>query len=210
MKKHYTCGSDIMYLPEPFDNYSITDEGILFKETKPNQIKEIASKPSKKDGYHSVILRSKCGQVSYRYLHRIVLEAFLGANKAQSIHRDGNKSNNRLSNLEYVALSVLANSAARGRLSAGDTLSRFSNNVLLTASNQIKAAANHVAGEQNMSNLKKELSKIPDDEMQTRRAMLVICKHLEGEIAVLESTVKKQAVKIKELIDKAHKREVKS
>ncbi len=179
MKHH--CIS-VKHLPEPFNNYSITDEGVLLKQTKPNQIKEITSKPSKKDGYHSVILRSRGGQVSYRYLHRIVLSAFLGASEAQSRHKDGDKSNNHLSNLEYVALSV----------------------------NQKKAAVNHVTGEQNMSNLKKELSKIPDDEMQTRRAMLVICKHLEGEVAALEATVKKQAVTIKELIDKAHKREVKS
>ncbi len=49
MKHHYTRGVDIKYLPEPFNNYSITDEGVLLKETKPNQLKVIATlKPTVK------------------------------------------------------------------------------------------------------------------------------------------------------------------
>lgn len=106
MKKHYVLGVDIKPLSKPFDNYSITDEGVLFKDSrKYNKVMEIISKPRKKDGYHSITLRSNCGAVTDKYLHRIVLEAFVGISNLEGNHKDGDKSNNWLANLEYLTRS---------------------------------------------------------------------------------------------------------
>ncbi len=105
MKRHYLFGIDIKYLPEPFSNYSVTDDGVLLKETNRGQVEEIDTSLNKMNGCHAVTLCSDRGHTAYKLLHRIVLEVFFGASDAQSRHKDGDKSNNHLSNLEYITCS---------------------------------------------------------------------------------------------------------
>lgn len=53
-------------------------------------------------GYKTVMLSTPLRKKSYRaYVHRLVMESFVGINKLEVDHIDGDKSNNQLSNLRY-------------------------------------------------------------------------------------------------------------
>jgi len=57
-----------------------------------------------KNGYHFVSLRKPGGHRQHHLIHRLVLTAFEGVSPAgyQANHKDFDKSNNRLGNLEWV------------------------------------------------------------------------------------------------------------
>ncbi|MEL4307410.1 NUMOD4 domain-containing protein [Joostella sp. CR20] len=57
-----------------------------------------------KDGYIRVKLYKNNKQKTF-YLHRLVSMAFIGESDLDVNHRDGNKANNKLSNLEYLTRS---------------------------------------------------------------------------------------------------------
>lgn len=56
-----------------------------------------------KNGYQTVVLRKPGDREFNRYVHRLVLEAFVGPcpPSAEACHEDGNGSNNALSNLRW-------------------------------------------------------------------------------------------------------------
>lgn len=84
-----------MYTKHPRLPYKLSDDGLVFK------IKGLGIKvPNKsKYGYHSINYKNKTYLV-----HRLIWETFVGEipKGLQINHIDGNKSNNRLSNLEVV------------------------------------------------------------------------------------------------------------
>lgn len=61
-------------------------------------------KPSINKGYRQVMLGSRLNKKITRKVHRLVGEAFITKckNKPQINHKDGNKANNHISNLEWV------------------------------------------------------------------------------------------------------------
>jgi DNA-binding transcriptional regulator YiaG len=62
-------------------------------------------KPGKgRDGYLSVSL-SKEGKIKHHSVHRIVLQSFIGESVLDCNHKDGDKENNYLNNLEYCSTS---------------------------------------------------------------------------------------------------------
>lgn len=74
------------------------------------------------DGYRSVSLYPKEGKQKQIHVHRLVAIAFYGAPPEGKVvnHKDGNKANNSLSNLEYVTPSentkhAYATGLARGK-----------------------------------------------------------------------------------------------
>lgn len=69
---------------------------IVNKETN-----RILKQVDNRRGYLKIKLTHKGIQNSY-FVHRIVAETYLGANALDINHIDGNRYNNRLSNLEYV------------------------------------------------------------------------------------------------------------
>ena len=91
-----------------FPNYKISDFGrIKVKEySKNNRIfKEKLLKPqtNKKNGYIQIMLTDDNNQRKLKYLHRLVANAFLPKDDEIKtvIHKDGDKANNKASNLEY-------------------------------------------------------------------------------------------------------------
>ena len=84
-------------------HYEVSDNGIV-KRTRWDLLK-----PHKiNSGYYCVSIhgRTYC-------IHRLVLEAFIGPSDLDVNHKDGNKLNNNLSNLEYVTRSDNAKHAFR-------------------------------------------------------------------------------------------------
>jgi hypothetical protein len=64
-------------------------------------------KPSVTGGYLKTMLQMDSGKYSSRYVHKFVTITFLGECKSglEVNHKDGNKLNNSISNLEYVTKS---------------------------------------------------------------------------------------------------------
>lgn len=82
-------------------NYYATDEGEIWSE----RANKFLSYQYDKNGYVKVSMRSTDGK-SHRYsIHRLIMENFkpiYGMEKLQVNHKDGNKLNNKLSNLEWT------------------------------------------------------------------------------------------------------------
>lgn len=95
-----------------FENlYQISENGVIKalerKVKMPNGgvkiIKEHYPKLFKtKKGYLKVMLTDITGTRKGFFVHRLVLATYLKESKLQVNHKDGNKENNDLSNLEYV------------------------------------------------------------------------------------------------------------
>ena len=93
---------------EGFPNYQISDLGrIKVKEYSKNNrtFNEKLLKPqtNKRSGYVQIMLTDENNQRKLKYLHRLVANAFLPKddNITTVIHKDGDKANNKASNLEY-------------------------------------------------------------------------------------------------------------
>lgn len=71
---------------------------------QPMKGKVLQAKPGPKTGYCMVSLSKPGQKVSYRYVHRLVAEAFIPnpSNLPEVNHKDLNKSNNRSWNLEWA------------------------------------------------------------------------------------------------------------
>lgn len=88
-----------------FENYIINSKGeITRKEKKKYAKKPVILKPTKKKcGYMVVTLRDENGKKHQLYVHRLVAQAFIPNpnNLPQVNHKDENKENNCVSNLEW-------------------------------------------------------------------------------------------------------------
>lgn len=103
------------------DSYQISDSGRIFTKRRliGNQIhygKELVPQLTQ-DGYLKVTL-SKNGECKKFYLHRLVATQFLdnSMNLPQVNHKDGNKLNNNIANLEWCTKQENQNHAVRNNL----------------------------------------------------------------------------------------------
>ncbi len=87
--------------PEIKDCYWINDEGKIINKNTGN----IISWKKENNGYYRVSLMKIGGGTTLKSVHRLVLMAFSpikNQNELQVNHKDGDKSNNNLENLEWV------------------------------------------------------------------------------------------------------------
>lgn len=88
---------------EKFPNYEISDTGKVRAKNylKMGIVKEL--RQYNKRGYMSVTIPDNTGKLTQIMVHRLVAMAFLENknNKPQVNHKDSNRSNNNLSNLEW-------------------------------------------------------------------------------------------------------------
>lgn len=87
--------------PEIKDCYTINELG----EIKNQNTKNIIKHKIEKNGYIRVSLMKKGGGTTYVSLHRILMMAFKPVQNMEDLqvnHKNGNKQDNRLENLEWV------------------------------------------------------------------------------------------------------------
>jgi hypothetical protein len=79
-----------------YTNYFITEDGKLFNTKK--QMKTYSG-----ERYEKAVIKIN-GKSTMKYIHRLVAEAFIPNphNKPTVNHKDGNKFNNHISNLEWA------------------------------------------------------------------------------------------------------------
>ena len=95
----YICGMEKNI--EEYPGYSFTDCGKVYSFRKGRK-KEIKG-AFDKDGYLKITLVNKEGKFRYFRKHRLIAWAFFGQSDMQVNHKDGDKTNNKISNLEYVS-----------------------------------------------------------------------------------------------------------
>ena len=81
-----------------FEDYMVTDQGEVFRHAK--------IRPTR-GGVYQIVSLSKDGKKHTVTVHRLVMEAFIGPRPNNNLihHKDGNRVNNTVSNLEYVTRS---------------------------------------------------------------------------------------------------------
>lgn len=87
------------FLPEVKDRYYINKKGELFTDNGERKLKDC-----EKDGYIKNGLILKDGKTKHYFRHRLVMICFdfrENYEKLQVNHKDGNKTNNNLENLEW-------------------------------------------------------------------------------------------------------------
>jgi hypothetical protein len=84
-----------------FEGYLFGEDGSVVSLKK--GVKEIKGSPDK-DGYLKISIALSNGKYKYCRKHRLIMEAFCGESNLEVNHKDSNKFNNSLDNLEYVSL----------------------------------------------------------------------------------------------------------
>ena len=92
---------ELKQIPD-FPDYFVSDEGCVYSQRNKNLIK--LHPQHRKDGYLVVHIRNDVTHAA-KYVHRLVAEAFINnKNNAATVnHKDGNKQNNNVSNLEWCS-----------------------------------------------------------------------------------------------------------
>lgn len=83
------------------DRYEVSNYGNV--RSTINNRNKVLNKIKKKNGYYGLTLCKNNKKKNF-LIHRIVAESFLGKSDLHVNHKDGNKLNNKISNLEYVTM----------------------------------------------------------------------------------------------------------
>jgi len=85
-------------IPSTDGKYEINEHGVIRNIKRDKIIKSHINR----HGYEVVILYVETNKPKNLSVHRLVAECFIGENDLQVNHKDGDKTNNHYSNLEYV------------------------------------------------------------------------------------------------------------
>jgi hypothetical protein len=109
--------------------YKVTDEGKVLSTV--GKEKELKGKVTK-EGYRMVVFNVNKKKI-YRNVHRLVAQAFIPnpLNLPEVNHKDGNKLNNHVDNLEWVT-------TRENQLHVRDVLGSKSNKINMTIANEIR------------------------------------------------------------------------
>lgn len=97
------------------DNYFVTEDGNIFNMKFNRKLNPFLDKY----GYRAIRLTGKDGKVYNRFVHRLVLASFDPIENFQTLtvnHKDGNKENNNINNLEWNSIEENNNHALENRL----------------------------------------------------------------------------------------------
>lgn len=83
-----------------FSKYIFSSDGKVYSIN--NNIKKEIIGSKDKDGYLKITLVRDDKKIKYFRKHRLIAIAFLGYSNLQVNHKDGNRLNNNIENLEYV------------------------------------------------------------------------------------------------------------
>lgn len=141
--------------PLKFDYY-VTDDGRIWS----GKSNKFLSLQDDKNGYKKVTLQSYDSKRGHRYsVHRLVMENFKPVENMKELqvnHKDGDKTNNNLSNLEWVTCEENIHHAIENNLRA-----RINGAAKLTEEQVIEIYKRTTKGEQNIT-LAEEFSVHPD------------------------------------------------
>ena len=101
-----------------YERYFVSDEGDVFSFYKNGRVRKLNPRKNSK-GYLYVNL-SKDGYYKSKSVHKLVAESFLEEKCAKDVvnHKDGNKLNNKLLNLEFVSMSENSKHAFENNLAS--------------------------------------------------------------------------------------------
>lgn len=178
-------------IPE-YNNYSITEEGKLYRKLKNGNIKEVRGRQNK-SGYVQVTLSDK-ERRQERLLHRLVAEAFIPnpETKPQVDHIDEDKTNNSMTNLRWAT--------AKENNTYYHTKDGRAHYIKLAQKrkNQLKAYATELRKERlEVTTLKKELTKERTQHVKANERQ-------EKKIAQLRSKLEQERIRFEEYITKEH------
>ena len=105
-----------------FDLYEVSDSGRVRSLDRPNGYRGRILKAQRKQTGYLVVFLCKNGLPREHFIHRLVLESFVGAAPRgnQACHGDGSRDNNRLNNLRWgTCKENQADTALHGRRQIG-------------------------------------------------------------------------------------------
>lgn len=96
-----SCGMDEKWLPiDGFERYEVSSLGCV---RRADTLRPLKPSPKRRPNGYLVAMRVNLGRGNMRYVHRLVLEAFVGPPPpgTEACHNDGDPSNNNLKNLRW-------------------------------------------------------------------------------------------------------------
>lgn len=106
-----------------FPGYEVSNLGRI-RTSRWSKKPHVMAEKTDQEGYRSIALR-RCGRLHYLKIHRLVLATFTEPSMQPVNHRDGDKSNNALTNLEWSTPAENIRHAVRAGLIKSGSASRL-------------------------------------------------------------------------------------